>query len=190
MLDGIPQHGIELGRPDAPVRLVEFADLKCPICRSYSQQVLPQLIQRYVRAGRVRMEFRVQHFVGEQRNPGDSLAAARMLQAVGSQNRLWNFAELFYYNQQDESRRYVTDGFVRGLAGAVHGLDVQRALRQRDDPGVDKALSSSEALFTANGFTGTPSFLIGRGSGPLRPLTWQRLTVSEFADPIQKLLGK
>ena len=58
MLAGIPQSGIYLGNPAAPVRLVEFADLQCPFCREYALQVLPQLVQDYVRSGKVRMEFR------------------------------------------------------------------------------------------------------------------------------------
>src|SRR4051794_38023491 len=40
MLAGIPQKDIFLGSPSAPVQLVEFADLQCPICREYTLQTL------------------------------------------------------------------------------------------------------------------------------------------------------
>src|SRR5262245_29370562 len=85
MLDGIPQSGIYLGKPTAPVRLVEFADLQCPFCREYSLQTLPHLVQDYVRDGKVRMEFRNLSFIGD-----DSVTAGRAAAAAGQQNRLWN----------------------------------------------------------------------------------------------------
>ena len=72
MLAGIPQNGIYLGNANAPVRLVEFADLQCPFCREYTLQTLPQLVQDYVRSGKVRMEFRDLAFLGK-----DSVTAGR-----------------------------------------------------------------------------------------------------------------
>jgi protein-disulfide isomerase len=190
LLSGIPQRGIALGAANAPVTLVEFADLKCPICRIYSQQVLPQLIADYVRPGRLRIEFRAQHFVGEQTNPGDSLAAARMAEAAAAQNRLWHFTELFYANQQDEGQRYVTDAFLRDLGQAIPRFDVDRALGQRNSPTVGASLRDAQALFERSGFTGTPSFLLGRTGRPLRTLSYSRLSPDEFTEPIDGLLGR
>jgi protein-disulfide isomerase len=42
---GIPQHGTVLGRPTAPVKVVEFADLQCPYCDEYALQALPTLVR-------------------------------------------------------------------------------------------------------------------------------------------------
>jgi protein-disulfide isomerase len=35
MLDGIPQDGTTLGRANAPVTLLEYADLQCPYCAQW-----------------------------------------------------------------------------------------------------------------------------------------------------------
>jgi hypothetical protein len=53
LFEGVPQRGVTLGRADAPVTLVEFADLQCPFCAEYADRTLPTIVQRYVRSGRV-----------------------------------------------------------------------------------------------------------------------------------------
>ena len=39
--------------------LTEFADLQCPFCRDYAVNVLPQVIERYVRTKKLRLELRL-----------------------------------------------------------------------------------------------------------------------------------
>lgn len=46
------ENGIILGRDDAPVKLVEFTNLRCPYCRQWWQE-RHDLIAEYVAAGRV-----------------------------------------------------------------------------------------------------------------------------------------
>jgi protein-disulfide isomerase len=185
---GIPQQGIALGNPKAPVTFLEFADLKCPVCREYTLSAFPTLVDRYVRTGKVRMVMELQHFVGDQ--DGDSERAARMALAAAGQNRLWQFADLFYVNQRDESTTYVTDPFLRAIAAGVPGLDVQQALAARDSPAITQQLRQSSAEFNSAGFTGTPSFAVGRTGGTLRPIDYNSFSVSQVAGPIDKLLGR
>ena len=58
-LKGIPQSGLALGSPKAPVTIVEFADLQCPFCAEYHRNVFPSILDRYVRTGKVRLELRL-----------------------------------------------------------------------------------------------------------------------------------
>jgi protein-disulfide isomerase len=184
---GIPQAGLTLGNPKAPVTFVEFADLKCPVCRQYTLSAFPTLVSRYVRTGKVKMEMRLQHFVGDQE--GDSERAARMALAAAQQNKLWQFADLFYLNQQDETSTYVNDVFLRRIASAVPGLDVNKALAARDQPVIGQELTQASNAFNTAGFTGTPSFAVGRTGGTLSPVNYNSFDVSQFSGPIDKLLG-
>ena len=47
-----------LGSPDAPVTLVEYADLQCPFCAEWARGTFPAIVDEYVRPGQVRIEFR------------------------------------------------------------------------------------------------------------------------------------
>src|SRR5436190_9410660 len=129
IFSGIPQQGIVLGRPSAPVTMTEFADLQCPVCREYTARVLPALVRDYVRAGKVKMVFRDVAFLGD-----DSVTAGRAAAAAGAQRKLWQFVDAFYAEQGDENSGYVTDDFVRSIAEKVPGLDVERLMRDRGAP--------------------------------------------------------
>jgi protein-disulfide isomerase len=182
---GIPQRGITLGDPDAPVTLVEFADLQCPFCRDYTQQALPTIVENHVRDGRVKLEFRNMDFIGT-----DSTRGAQMAEAVGMQNRLWEFVDIFYANQGAENAGFVTDEFLRDVAGGIEGVDVDRAMDDRGLPEIERQLQSADELRAAHGIESTPSFLIGPSGGELRPLEVQSFEPSQFTDAIDRALAE
>jgi protein-disulfide isomerase len=184
---GIPQNGLTIGNPNAPVTFVEFADLKCPVCREYSLSAFPTLLNRYVRTGKVKMVLQLQHFVGNQNN--DSERAARMALAASEQNKMWQFSDLFYINQKNENDTYVNDVFLRNIASQVRGLDVDKAFAARNSEAITSQLAQASAQFNTAGFHGTPSFAVGRSGGTLTPINYKSFDVSEFSGPIEKALG-
>ena len=175
LYDGIPQDEISLGSSDAPVTVVEFADLQCPYCAVYARDVLPTVIDRYVRPGRVRLELHLRAFLGEDSRRGALLAAA-----AGRQDRLWPFVDAFYRHQGAENSGYATDDFLRGLAEATDGLDVNRALAGQGDRATQRTLAEAEQLATELGSESTPAFYVRRGDGPLKSLELSALTPEAF----------
>jgi protein-disulfide isomerase len=159
MLSGIPQKGNVLGDPKAPVRVIEFADLQCPFCRDYTLNTLPRLVRDYVRPGKVRMAFQSLAFIGD-----DSVRAARVAEAAAQQNKLWNVVDTTYFNQGKENSGWASDALLKRIAGAVPGLDADRAFAARDSAAVTNALKSAQTLATSSGVESTPTFLVGRGS--------------------------
>lgn len=183
LLDGIPQEGRFLGDPEAPVTLVEFADLQCPFCKQYTDDVLPSVVQDYVRSGKVRLEFRPRTFIGP-----DSVKAAKVVVAAGEENKLWNTLELFFASQGEEGGGWVTDDLVRDVV-ATAGLDPAQIEAQQDTPEVAEAIEEADLLATRNGLDSTPSFLIGPTDGELAPLPVQELSPAYFAQALDQALG-
>jgi protein-disulfide isomerase len=95
---GIPQTLNVLGKPNATVTMVEFADLQCPFCRDYAVSALPALVEEYVRPGKTKLVFSGMHFLGP-----DSEKALRAVYAAGLQGRLWHYLDLLYKSQGAEN---------------------------------------------------------------------------------------
>lgn len=162
--DGIPQDGAALGRPGAPVTLVEFLDLQCPFCAQWELQVMPAVLER-VRRGELRVVMRPLKFLGP-----DSAEAVGVAGAVALQDRLWQFVDIFLHNQGAENSGYVTDAFLRRVAAAVSGLDVERALAERGSPAALRLTAVADQEAKRVRLESTPSFLAGPTGGRLRAL--------------------
>jgi protein-disulfide isomerase len=184
MLAGIPQKGIYLGKADAPVRLVEFADLQCPICREYTLQSLPQLVQDYVRTGKVRMEFRNLSFLGP-----DSITAGRAAAAAAQQNKLWNFADVLYYNQGEENSGYVTPEFIDRINKAA-GVDSAEADAFAKSDASQEPLGAANTMANQLGVNATPTILVGKRGGELKAVDADATDVAAYKSAIDGVLGQ
>jgi len=154
-LSGIPQNGMVLGDPKAKVTVLEFADLQCPVCKGYSEEVIPQVIENQVRGGEAKLSFRNFTIIDEQSIPAGAAAIA-----AGKQGRGWNFVELFFRNQGLERSGYVTDEFLTAIAKGAGVTDIARWNRDRGSKAVLSEVSASTAEAEKLGFTGTPSFAL------------------------------
>jgi protein-disulfide isomerase len=185
MLQGIPQDGVSLGAPAAPVVLAEFADLQCPFCLTFALEMLPKLLDDYVRPGKVRIDFAGLAFLGP-----DSEKALRYALSAGEQDRLWNVVDLLYVHQGSENSGWVTDELLAGIGAAVPGLDHQAAL-----DGVDSEAVSSQIDETAASAQqklpkiSTPSFLLGKNGGELPYVDLAGQDYESFTQQIDALLA-
>ena len=162
--EGIPQVGDSLGSPRAPYTLFEFADLQCPFCARFDRDVLPVVINDFVRPGRLRIEFHPIVIIGPQSAPAGAAAIA-----AAAQNRVWQFADLFYRNQQPENSGYVTPRFIERIASGVPGLAVAPIRGASRSRVVVAALEKNVGLARAADVTGTPDFRLGRTGGVVLP---------------------
>lgn len=181
---GIPQDGIALGDPDAPVTLVEFADMQCPFCAQFARDGLPTLVENEVRAGTLRIEFRSLAFLGD-----DSQTLARAVAGAAVQDKLWPVVDLLFVGQGRENSGYATEEFVRATLGAVAGLDVDKALADGEGADGTNAIDQAQQLATTSGVDSTPAFLVGKTGEPLKKLDVTSLDGSEIRAAVKELAG-
>ncbi len=184
LFDGIPQRGTVLGDPDAPATLTEFGDLQCPFCAEFAREVLPVVVDEYVKPGKLKLDFQALTFIGP-----DSLAAARMAEAAGLQDQLWEFIDVFYANQGTENSGYADEAFLTEIASAIPGLDVDAALADRDSPAVDAALADADRAAAGLGIDSTPSFVVDVPGAEQRPVEPSSLDVDTFTAALDAALG-
>lgn len=182
---GIQQQGGVLGAPDAPVTLVEYADLQCPYCAQWAGETLPVLVREYVRRGDVKVVFRGLAFIGP-----DSETALRAAVAAGKQRKLWNVVHLLYATQGGENTGWVDDETLSAVLRAVPGLDGQRVFDDRFTAPVDARLRRDTEAAQLAGIEGTPSFFVGVSGGRLSRLEVDGLGPAEFRPVLDELLRR
>jgi protein-disulfide isomerase len=187
MLQGIPQKGNVLGNPNAPVTMQYFGDLECPFCKQFTVTTLPTIIQKYVRTGKLKLEYNSMETATK--DPETFRTQQIAAYAAGKQNLAWYFIELFYHEQGEEDSGYVTESYLQGLAAQVPGLNLSAWSEARNDPAYANQIVSDAQAVTQNGFTGTPSFLLGKSGGTLHKFESASLTeAGPFEAAIEKQL--
>jgi protein-disulfide isomerase len=165
-LAGIPQNGMVLGDPGAKVKLIEFGDLKCPVCKGFSEEIIPTVIDSRVRSGEAKLEFKNFTIID-----GESTPAGAAAIAAGEQGRAWSFIELFYRNQGLETASYVTDEFLTEIARAAGVREIAKWNQARKSRLVLGLVRRTTSEAQRLGFTGTPSFAVdGPGTAGVKTL--------------------
>lgn len=156
---GIPQEGLVLGEPDAPVELIEYGDLQCPVCKGFAEEILPPVVEKQVRAGDVKVAFRNFPIIGPQSEPAGAAALA-----AGAQGKGWQFLDLFYHNQGAENSGYADDAFLKAIAEAVGVPNIAKWEQDRKSEKFEVEVEETDEEAERLGLTGTPSLAI-KGPG-------------------------
>ncbi|HEX3239989.1 MAG TPA: thioredoxin domain-containing protein [Solirubrobacterales bacterium] len=154
-LSGIEQKGLLLGDPNAPVELIEFGDLQCPVCKANAEEALPGVIEGKVAAGEAKFNFRNFIIISEESEPAGAAALA-----AGEQGRGFNYLNIFYRNQGIERSGYVTDEFLTAIAEAAKVPDIAQWNKDRESSKVKNEVKASTEEALRIGFEGTPSFAV------------------------------
>jgi protein-disulfide isomerase len=155
LLAGIPQNATVLGKPDAPVKLYEYGDLQCSVCKYFSEEVLPDIIENQVKKGEVSITFRTFVTISE-----ESIPASEAALAAGAQGKGWSYIETWYRNQGAEASGYANEEFMESMAKYVGVPDIAKWKKELQSGKYKDQVESTNVQAQEFGFEGTPSFAI------------------------------
>jgi protein-disulfide isomerase len=145
--------GTGMGDPHAPVKIEEFADFECSHCKLFSETTELEIMDQYVRTGKVYFIFRNFPLYSP------SIAAAEASLCAADQGKFWEYHDILYANQDASDPYAFSESRLQAFAKAV-GLD-QTAFtacmtEHRFKAEMEKDLADGQAA----GVHGTPSFLL------------------------------
>lgn len=146
------------GKADAPVKIVEFGDFKCPICKQYNEQIIPQIEKDYINTGTAALYFSNFPFIAE-----DSKTAALAVESVHQQKSeaFWPYLDAVYANQKDENTEWATTDYLVELAEkAKLGIDTAKLREDIEKETYAKQVQAQYDKGEALQIPGTPSIFI------------------------------
>ena len=140
-----------LGREDAPVTMVEFADYQCPFCRKFHSDAFVELKKNYIDTGKVRFISRDLPLDIHANAHGGAVAA----RCAGEQGKFWEMRDAMFGADDLSPVSLLKYGRQINLDTTAFGTCL-------NDKKYTAAIQKDVADAGALGINGTPSFVVAK----------------------------
>lgn len=145
-----------IGSPNASVKIVEFADLQCPACRT-AQPIVKNMLEKH----KDQVYFVWRHYpLSTHKN---ARVAARAVETAAIQGKFFEMADLLYTKQPEWSEKSDAKDLFAGYAQEI-GLDVEK-FKTDLDASYD-VIDQDYADGNKVGVSSTPTFFINGEKKP------------------------
>jgi protein-disulfide isomerase len=159
LIKDLPQDGTLLGKPDAPVTIIEFADLKCPACQQYEVTQQKKTVDDLVRTGKANLKIHLINIIDPGQGTTDGARARIAANNLIASDKFWPFLSTVYYNQGLENDTWATEKRLKEIAAGAPGVGAD-ALNTRETSASRTAAAEADKLSDQLGVQGTPSFYV------------------------------
>jgi protein-disulfide isomerase len=179
-----------MGSPDAPVKIVEFADFECPACGQFATLTEPDVRARLIKTGQVQYTF----YVFPLPMHKNTWSASNAAYCANEQGKFWEMHDRLFYTQDLWNGTATTspEKKMKGYAADI-GLDGGKFEEcfnsQRNYPNIKASGAEAER----QGIDETPSFIIGgkkyAGSQPydkIKQIVDEELAKQAKTEPAKK----
>jgi protein-disulfide isomerase len=150
--------GYLLGRPDAPVQVLEFADFECPACGNFAMISEPDIRRRVIATGLAN----IRYFDFPLPMHKNTWSASNAAACADDQGKFWEYHDRLF-QLQDQWNGEATSrpkGVLKQMARDL-GLNVDQWETCFDNQTHLRRIQANEAEAERRGVSETPTFVIG-----------------------------
>ncbi len=154
-----PAQGYVIGKVDAPVKILEYADFECPSCAGFATVTEPDVRTRIVNAGLANLTY-YDFPLTQHRN---TVAASNAAACADEQGKFWQMHDRLF-QAQDEWNGEATDvpkPFFRRYASEIGVPDLAKWESCYDSRKYQSRINANLADGLRRGVNSTPTFVIG-----------------------------
>jgi protein-disulfide isomerase len=142
-----------LGKPDAPITIVEYASMTCPHCAHFTDDVLPELKKKWIDTGKAKLVLR--DFPLD-----DEAVHASMIARCAPPDRFYAYVDTFFSDQEKwvEAPDYQATLTRLAELGGMSKAEVDKCLA--DKALENKVLGSRLAAANQLDVNATPTFFV------------------------------
>lgn len=141
-----------LGSPKAQITIIEFTDFQCGYCKLFAEQVLPKIIDKYIKTEKAKFIFKDFAIKGE-----NSVSAAIAANCANEQNKFLEYHDNLYGLQEKEN------GFSKDNIMAIAqnlNLNIYKFNSCLGNGNIRREVEQSTKEGKLAGVTGTPTVFI------------------------------
>ena len=151
-----PDDPLAIGDADAPVVLIEWADMRCPFCAAVANDTLPTIIDEYVETGKVRIEFHDVAFFGD-----ESARASAAVHAAAAQGRGMEYVQAVFAVAPPSGHPELPEEQLIEIAEQVGVADIDAFTQQLRAPEGTQNAQQATAIAQQIGVNAVPFFFDG-----------------------------
>jgi len=159
-----PAQGYVIGKVDAPVKILEYADFECPSCAGFATVTEPDVRTRIINAGLANLTY-YDFPLTQHRN---TVAASNAAACADEQGKFWQMHDRLF-QAQDEWNGEATDvpkPFFRRYASEIGVPDLAKWESCYDSRKYQSRINANLADGLRRGVNSTPTFVIGNKMYP------------------------
>jgi protein-disulfide isomerase len=148
-----------LGKEDANITFIEFADYRCPFCHQFHEETFDKIVTNFINTGKVKYLFK-DFVVNDRDEYKGSMQAAVASHCAAEQGKYWEYVKEIYKNFKPEPQHWINLDSLTQFANNVQIPEIEKFKSCVESNKYQNQIEESGLSAKKLGITGTPSFAI------------------------------